>query len=186
LRIFKKGTMTKFDAEIWGYEHYLRVDWIDFFLQTFLNCIFSILISWSDFTPWSVWLKIRIGDVHILRNAIFQDFRPPSSLVTKNHTNPYVLTMVRNKLLWTSPYVIYQDSLFFQVLNILNIVETGRLTSLFKRGSEICDVIWACEFQNDVINLELCKDRLILIQSMSTLKCFCETWKINGITFFAN
>jgi hypothetical protein len=43
-------------------------------------------------------LTIVLGDVHILRNAIFQLFRLPL-LVTKNHTNPYVLTMVRNKSL---------------------------------------------------------------------------------------
>jgi hypothetical protein len=62
-----------------------------------------------------------LGDVHKLRDAIFQDFRPPSPLVTKNRTNPYVLTMVRNKSLtspltlrnlWTSPYVIQERSLF--------------------------------------------------------------------------
>jgi hypothetical protein len=51
-------------------------------------------------------------NIHKLRNAIFQDFRLPFPLVTKNRTNPYVLTMVRNESLtpprtlrnlWTSP-----------------------------------------------------------------------------------
>jgi hypothetical protein len=48
-------------------------------------------------------------DVHILRNAIF-GLLDPLPLVTKNHRNPYILTMVRNKSLTPSlleRYVIY-------------------------------------------------------------------------------
>ncbi len=32
----------------------------------------------------------------ILRKAIFRDFWPPFPLVTQNHTNPHLLSMVRN------------------------------------------------------------------------------------------
>jgi hypothetical protein len=52
-------------------------------------------------------LKIILGDIHILRNAIFQLFRPPSLIVTKNRTNPYALTMVCNKSLTPSPLERY-------------------------------------------------------------------------------
>jgi hypothetical protein len=62
-------------------------------------------------------LLFSLGDVHIIRNAMFQLFRQPSPFVTKNRTNPYALTMVRNKSLtpleryvrnlWTSPNRVF-------------------------------------------------------------------------------
>jgi hypothetical protein len=81
-----------------------------FFPAKFFFCILEKrILAGKKFT-----LQRRLGDVHILRNAIFQLFKPPLPLVTKNRTNPYVLTMVRNKLLtpllralrnlWKSPY----------------------------------------------------------------------------------
>jgi hypothetical protein len=59
-----------------------------------------------------------LGVVHIIRNAIFQLFRPLSSspFVTKNSTNPYIFKKFCNKsltplllpralrILWTTPY----------------------------------------------------------------------------------
>jgi hypothetical protein len=51
-------------------------------------------------------LKIRkftLGNVHIIRSTIFRIFRPPSSFVTKNRTNPYLLKRLRNKSLNPPP-----------------------------------------------------------------------------------
>jgi hypothetical protein len=53
--------------------------------------------------PWQLYFVLLLGDVHILRNAIFQLFSPPLPLVTKNRTNPHVLTTVRNKSLTPLP-----------------------------------------------------------------------------------
>jgi hypothetical protein len=54
-------------------------------------------------------LELSKGTSTYYVTRFFNFFRPPFPLVTKNHTNPYVLTMVRNKSqralrnLWTSP-----------------------------------------------------------------------------------
>jgi hypothetical protein len=67
-----------------------------------------------------------LGNVHIIRNTIFRIFRPPPSpFVTKNRTNPYLFTRLRNKspnplppkllrIMWTFPcYVLFPSSKFY-------------------------------------------------------------------------
>jgi hypothetical protein len=41
---------------------------------------------------------LTLGNIHIIRNTFFGfSDPPPSPFVTKNHTNPYIFTRLRNK-----------------------------------------------------------------------------------------
>jgi hypothetical protein len=80
--------------------------------------VFGIL-----FENWKIIAVLRLfvsfGNVHIIRNTIFWIFRPPP-FVTKNRTNPYTLTRLRNKSL-TPPKsaTYYVDVPFLIYLNLI-------------------------------------------------------------------
>ncbi len=50
-------------------------------------------------------VSFKLGVAHLIRNAIFRDFGPPSPFVTQNRTNPYIFERRNKSLTPHSPYI---------------------------------------------------------------------------------